>query len=89
LLRQRRHDVLVSDIGMPDVDGYEMLARVRSLPPAEGGQIPAIALTHFARSEDRNRALLAGFQQHLGKPVETAQLIAAASTLLRRARPVG
>jgi signal transduction histidine kinase/ActR/RegA family two-component response regulator len=89
LLCQRRHDVLVSDIGMPGVDGYELLARLRRLPAEEGGQTPAIALTAFARNEDRERALLAGFQQHLGKPVETTQLIAAVSTLLRRARPVG
>ena len=88
LMRERRYDVLVSDIGMPDVDGYELLARLRRLPANEGGATPAIALTAFVRVEDRNKALLAGFQQHLGKPVETAQLIAAATTLLRRARPV-
>jgi signal transduction histidine kinase/ActR/RegA family two-component response regulator len=88
LLRERRPDVLVSDIGMPGTDGYELLARVRRLPPEEGGLTPAIALTAFVRPDDRDRALLAGFQQHLGKPVETAQLIAAATTLLRRARPV-
>jgi signal transduction histidine kinase/ActR/RegA family two-component response regulator len=89
LLRERRPDVLVSDIGMPGADGYELLARLRTLSEAEGGLTPAIALTAFVRNEDRNKALLAGFQQHLGKPVETEKLIAAASMLLRRARPVG
>ena len=89
LLRERRPDVLVSDIGMPGSDGYQFMARIRKLPESEGGNTPAIALTAFVRGDDRNRALLAGFQQHLGKPVETASLIAAANTLLRRAKPVG
>lgn len=58
----------MSDIGMPGADGYELLARIRKLPEAEGGLTPAIALTAFVRGDYRNKALLAGFQQHLGKP---------------------
>jgi len=76
LLKSQRLDVLVSDIGMADVDGYEFIRTVRSLKPHEGGQIPAVALTAFARSEDRTRALLAGFQAHISKPVEPLELIA-------------
>jgi signal transduction histidine kinase/ActR/RegA family two-component response regulator len=72
----RPPDVIVSDIGMPGEDGYDLIERVRSLPPAEGGRIPAIALTAYARSEDRSKALLAGFNAHVTKPVEPAGLIA-------------
>ncbi len=70
-------DILVSDIGMPGTDGYALIQRVRALPPAEGGLIPAIALTAFARAEDRDRALRAGYQMHLGKPVDAETLVAA------------
>ena len=69
-------DVLVSDIGMPAEDGYSLIRRVRALPAAAGGTIPAIALTAYARTEDRVRAVAAGFQTHLAKPVEAAELIA-------------
>ena len=69
-------DVLVSDLGMPDVDGFELLARVQALGPDKGGNIPAVALTAFARSEDRLRALQAGFCAHISKPVEPSELIA-------------
>jgi signal transduction histidine kinase/ActR/RegA family two-component response regulator len=69
-------DVLVSDLGMPDVDGFELLARVRALGPGHGGNLPAVALTAFARSEDRLRALEAGFGAHISKPVEPSELIA-------------
>ena len=75
-VEQWRPDVLVSDIGMPDVDGYELLRRVRALGHARGGRIPAIALTAFARSEDRTRALRAGFLVHVSKPVEPSELVA-------------
>jgi PAS domain S-box-containing protein len=77
-------DVLVSDIGMPDVDGYELLRRVRSLPPEEGGKVPAVALTAFARSEDRTRALLAGYQVHLSKPFTPAELVATVASAAGR-----
>jgi PAS domain S-box-containing protein len=79
-----RLDVLVSDIGMPNQDGYNLLRRVRSLPPEMGGQIPAVALTAYARTEDRRAAFLAGFQSHLAKPVELAELIAVIANLTGR-----
>ncbi|MDB6060923.1 MAG: two-component hybrid sensor and regulator [Verrucomicrobiaceae bacterium] len=79
-----RPQVLVSDIGMPDVDGYELLRRVRALGEANGGQIPAIALTAFARSEDRTRALRAGFLVHVAKPVEASELVATVATVVGR-----
>lgn len=68
-------DVLVSDIGMPEEDGYSLLARLRSL--AGGGKFGAIALTAYARDEDRERALAAGFDRHLAKPVEAEALLEA------------
>jgi CheY-like chemotaxis protein len=76
LIEQHPLDVLVSDIGMPEVDGYEFLRQVRALGPQRGGEVPAIALTAFARSQDRTRALLAGFVVHVAKPVEPHELIA-------------
>ncbi len=79
-----RPDVLVSDIGMPDVDGYDLLRRVRALGHARGGRVPAIALTAFARSEDRTRALRAGFLVHVSKPVEPAELIATVASVVGR-----
>ena len=79
-----RPDVLVSDIGMPGVDGYELLRRVRALGEARGGKLPAIALTAFARSEDRTRALRAGFQVHVSKPVEPSELIATVASIVGR-----
>jgi CheY-like chemotaxis protein/nitrogen-specific signal transduction histidine kinase len=78
-------DVLVSDIGMPDVDGYELLRRIRALGAPPGGHLPAIALTAFARSEDRTRALRAGFLAHVAKPVEPSELVAAVASLVGRA----
>jgi CheY-like chemotaxis protein len=84
LLRQQRPDVIVSDIGMPDLDGYEMIRLVRSLSPDDGGTTPAIALTAFARSEDRRRAMLAGFQVHIAKPVEPPELVATVASLSGR-----
>ncbi|UOD33544.1 PAS domain S-box protein [Massilia violaceinigra] len=74
-------DLLVSDLGMPDVDGFELLAQVRALGPAGGGDVPAVALTAFARSEDRLRALEAGFMAHIAKPVEPSELIATVATM--------
>jgi PAS domain S-box-containing protein len=74
-------DIVVSDIGMPGVDGYELMRRIRKLEPGQGGTIPAIAVTAFARMEDRMRALLAGYQAHLSKPVDAAELVATVRTL--------
>ncbi len=77
-------DVLVSDIGMPGVDGYEFLRRVRALEPRSVGQLPAIALTAFARSEDRSRALLNGYSVHVAKPVEPSELVATVAAVAGR-----
>lgn len=81
ILRSGKFDVLVSDIGMPIEDGYTLIEKVRSLPDDEGGRIPAIALTAYARVEDRIRALKAGFQAHLPKPVEPVELAAVVASL--------
>jgi CheY-like chemotaxis protein len=77
-------DLLISDIGMPDVDGYELMRRIRELPAERGGKVPAIALTAYARTEDRLHALRAGYQMHVPKPVELAELVAVASSLVQR-----
>jgi PAS domain S-box-containing protein len=84
LLEQQSFDVLVSDIGMPEEDGYDLIRRVRSLPDDRNGQIPAVALTAFVRSEDRRRAALAGFQTHMSKPVEAGELVAIVASLAGR-----
>ncbi|MFN3792465.1 ATP-binding protein, partial [Massilia sp.] len=80
-LRADRPDVLVSDLGMPEVDGFELIGWVRALPREAGGQLPAIALTAFARPEDRLKALEAGFSTHISKPVEPGELIAAVASV--------
>ncbi len=67
-------DVLVSDIGMPDEDGYSLIRQLRKLPPEQGGKTPAIAVTAYARESDRHTALIAGFQEHLAKPIMPNQL---------------
>jgi len=76
--------VLVSDIGMPEQDGYHFIREVRRLPSSAGGRIPAVALTAFARSEDRTRALLAGYQIHLAKPIEPRELLVTVASLAGR-----
>jgi signal transduction histidine kinase len=83
-VRRLRPDVLLSDIEMPGEDGYSLITRVRALGPEEGGNTPAAALTAYARVEDRTRALRAGFQQHLPKPVEPAELVAVVANLAGR-----
>jgi CheY-like chemotaxis protein len=80
-----RPDALLSDIGMPEENGYDLIRRVRALPLESGGGVPAIALTAFARPEDRSRALAAGFQRHLSKPLEQDELLAAIASLLPKA----
>jgi len=77
-------DLLISDIGMPDEDGYELIRKLRSAPPDKGGLIPAIALTGYASRKDRERALAAGYHQHMAKPVEQADMIAAIAALVGR-----
>jgi signal transduction histidine kinase len=76
-------DLLISDLGMPEVDGFELLSWVRALPRDRGGLLPAVALTAFARSEDRLRALEAGFSSHISKPVEPSELIDVVGSLVR------
>lgn len=76
-------DILVSDIGMPETNGYSLIEQIRSLPSEQGGQIPAIALTAYAGETDRERALSCGFQEHLPKPVDANQLIQTMLTLVR------
>ena len=77
-------DVLISDIGMPGVDGYDLIRQVRGLPRERGGKIPAIALTAYTRTEDRLQSLRAGYDMHVPKPVELAELVAVAATVVRR-----
>lgn len=84
LVRESRPHVIVADIGMPGMDGYEFLRRVRALGAEEGGTIPAAALTGYGRREDRVRALSAGFQQHVAKPVTPDELLAVVASLAGR-----
>lgn len=82
-LARRAPDVILSDVGMPGMDGYEFLRRVRTLPGA-AGNVPAVALTAYARTEDRQRAFLAGFDAHVPKPVEADELFAVLAGLSAR-----
>ena len=77
-------DVVVSDIGMPGEDGYSLMRKVRALGGDAGGNVPAVALTAYARPTDRVSAVVAGFQYHVPKPVEPGELIAMIATLTRR-----
>lgn len=77
-------DILISDIGMPHRDGYELITEIRRLPVKRNGNIPAIALTAYARTEDRLRALRSGYQMHVPKPVELAELVAVIASLASR-----
>ena len=81
-LAEVKPDVLVSDISMPDIDGYMLIHEVRTRTPEQGGQIPAIALTAFASNDDQEKALKAGFQMHLPKPLNPEELIAAIVKLM-------
>jgi CheY-like chemotaxis protein len=81
-LRAIRPHILVSDIGMPGEDGYDLLRQVRARLSAS--ELPAAALTAFARSEDRKRALLAGFQTHVAKPVDPSERVAVVASLAGR-----
>jgi len=83
MLQQFQPDVLISDIGMPVEDGYHLIRRIRKLPAQQGGKILAIALTAYAKNEDSQQALAAGFQKHLSKPIEPAQLATAVVSLLK------
>jgi PAS domain S-box-containing protein len=75
-------DLLISDIGMPDEDGYSLIQKIRALPPEKGGTVPAIALTAYAKNEDRLMALSKGFQRHIKKPIEPVDLVRQVGELL-------
>lgn len=79
-----RFDIVVSDIGLPDEDGYSLIRRIRALEPEDGGTVPAVALTAYGRTVDRVKALSAGFQMHVPKPVEPIELAMVIDTLTRR-----
>ena len=81
LLKQVHPDVLVSDIGMPFEDGYELMRKVRALSEENGGKVPAVALTAYARPDDRMRALRAGYQMHVSKPIELTELVTIVASL--------
>jgi CheY-like chemotaxis protein len=81
LLQQWQPDVLLSDIGMPDEDGYSLIKKVRALPPERGGHTPAAAFTAYAREEDRQRALAAGYQMHIVKPISSDELVSTLAQL--------
>jgi CheY-like chemotaxis protein len=81
LFKKERPDVLISDLGMPEEDGLSLIRKVRALPTSEGGHTPAAALTAYARVEDRMKVLRAGFQVHIPKPVDPAELIAIIESL--------
>ena len=78
---QSQADILLSDIRMPEMDGYMLVQQIRALPPEQGGQIPAIALTAYAGEVDQQQALSSGFQIHLSKPIDPEQLVNAISAL--------
>jgi PAS domain S-box-containing protein len=84
LVTRWKPEVLISDIGMPGEDGYDLIRKVRALSPDQGGQVPAIALTAFARTQDRLRVLSAGYQTHVPKPVEPIELATVIASLTKR-----
>ncbi|MFL6230971.1 MAG: ATP-binding protein [Pyrinomonadaceae bacterium] len=84
LLGRDSPDIIVSDIGMPAEDGYEFIRKVRLLPPERGGRVPAIALTAYARAEDRLRVLRSGYQMHVAKPVELTERVAIVANVAGR-----
>lgn len=86
-LTQSPPDILLSDIGMPDVDGYDLIRQIRTYDAAQGGQVPAIALTAYAGDTDQQQALAAGFQKHLPKPISSDELIQAIAQLVSGSPP--
>jgi signal transduction histidine kinase/ActR/RegA family two-component response regulator len=86
MLEAERPDVLVSDLGLPDADGYTLIRHVRQQEREHGGSLPAVALTGYARAEDRARVLAAGFQAHVAKPVDPVELAAAIAAITPRRR---
>jgi len=84
ILAQWKPNVLVSDIGMPGQDGYDLIRTVRALESDRGGTIPALALTGYASAEDEARARLAGYETHMAKPVAPGDLVAAVASLVAK-----
>lgn len=84
LLPQSQADILVSDIGMPEMDGYMLIRQIRAMPNQQVSEIPAIALTAYAGESDRQQVLLAGFAEHISKPVEPEQLANGIVNLVKR-----
>jgi CheY-like chemotaxis protein len=82
-LSQSQPNLMISDIGMPEMDGYTLMRHVRSLKPEQGGTIPAIALTAYAGEIDHQQAIASGFQQHISKPVDPEELVKAIGSLIR------
>jgi len=76
-----RPDVVVSDLAMPEQDGYSLMVEIRRMPPESGGRVPAVAVSAFTSVDDRRRALSAGFQEHLAKPIQIGDLVAAVERL--------
>jgi PAS domain S-box-containing protein len=85
-LKEERFDMLLSDVGMPDMDGYDLVREVRRLDQGRITPLPAVAITAYARPEDRQRSLIAGYHAHLSKPIEARELIATVAGLLRLTR---
>jgi CheY-like chemotaxis protein len=83
-MERQRFDLLISDIGMPEMNGYDLIGRIRQLAEEDGGRTPAIALTAYAGIDDRKRALAAGYEMHIAKPFAPAELISAATFLAER-----
>ena len=81
-MRTQRFDALVADIGMPSEDGYALVRAIRDLAADEGGRVPAVAVTAYASSRDREQALASGFDAHLPKPVEPGELIGAVAAVI-------
>ena len=86
IIQQKPPDILISDVGLPGEDGYDLLRKIRQLTPAKGGLTPAIALTGYASLQDRSLAFQAGFQEHLSKPVDIEKLIQLVKGLLNRGK---
>ena len=83
LVQEKHPQVLVSDIGMPSEDGYQLIQQVRALSEGNGGFTPALALTAYARREDKERAVLNGFQRHITKPVQPIELLSNVAELAK------
>src|SRR5207302_10320921 len=86
-IARARPDALLADLGMPGMDGFELITRVRHSADTEIRHVPAAALTAYARSEDRTKALRSGFQIHLAKPIDPAELVAAVASLVGQTNP--